>query len=113
MRFLVLSKTTSRTTESFFFYFIYIFVIYLILYFFSVNFKNFISLCLLLWLFIASIVYRAMDEIKTTLLTPEILDDCLGDESCFHVIKHKRDITFNLNSSDENKHSKYIGNLLC
>lgn len=49
-----------------------------------------------------------MDEIK---LTQGILDDCLGDDSCFHVIKHKRDITFSLNNADENTNSKYIGNI--
>lgn len=49
---------------------------------------------------------------KTTLLSPEILEDCLGDESSFHMIKHKRDITLSLSSDDENKQSKYIGNFL-
>lgn len=57
-----------------------------------------------------------MDEIKSASLTPEIhnLDDCLGDVNCFHMIKHKRDITLSLKSGDdENKNSKYIGKLIC
>lgn len=50
-----------------------------------------------------------MDEMKSNLLTPEILEECLNKESCFDVIKPKRDITLSLNSDDENKNSKYIG----
>lgn len=51
-----------------------------------------------------------MDEIKSILLTPDILEDCLSDES-FHVIKYKRDITLSLNNADENKNSKYKGSV--
>ncbi|XP_031636893.1 cyclic AMP-dependent transcription factor ATF-2 [Contarinia nasturtii] len=50
-----------------------------------------------------------MDEMKSNLLTPEILEECLNKETCFNVIKHNRDITLSLNSGDENKNnSKYI-----
>lgn len=52
-----------------------------------------------------------MDEIKSILLTPDILEDCLRAES-FHVIKQKRDIILNLDNAEESKCSKYIGNSL-
>lgn len=52
-----------------------------------------------------------MDEIKSILLTPDILEDCLRDES-FHVIKQKRDIILSLDNAEESKCSKYIGNSL-
>lgn len=52
-----------------------------------------------------------MDEIKTTLLTtPEIIEHCLGNESCFHVIKHKSDIvTLGVDDHHHQKNAKYIG----
>lgn len=50
-----------------------------------------------------------MDEIKSILLTPDILEDCLRDES-FHVIKQKRDIILSIDNTEESKCSKYIGN---
>lgn len=49
-------------------------------------------------------------EMKSEIrLSPEILEECLGDESCFDTIKHERDITLTLNSI-EFKNAKYIGN---
>lgn len=44
-------------------------------------------------------------------LSPEILEECLGDESCFDTIKHERDITLTLNSITETefRSAKYIG----
>lgn len=48
-------------------------------------------------------------EMKSEIrLSPEILEECLGDESCFDTIKHERDITLTLNSI-EFKNAKYIG----
>lgn len=50
-----------------------------------------------------------MDEMKPEIrLSPEILGECLGEESCFGVIKNEHDITLSLNSI-EFKNAKFIG----
>lgn len=51
-----------------------------------------------------------MDEMKSEIrLSPEILGECLVEESCFNTIKHERDITLTLNSITEFRNAKYIG----
>lgn len=50
-----------------------------------------------------------MDEMKPEIrLSPEILGECLGEESCFGVTKNENDITLTLNGIGF-KNAKYIG----
>lgn len=52
-----------------------------------------------------------MDGMKSGMrLSPEILGECLNEESCFGTIKHERDITLTLNNiASEFRNAKYIG----
>ncbi|XP_055309301.1 cyclic AMP-dependent transcription factor ATF-2 [Sitodiplosis mosellana] len=59
-------------------------------------------------MFVFFLCHKTMDGMKSEIhLSPEILQECLGDASCFGAIKHERDITLTLNSI-EFKNAKYI-----